>query len=78
MPTKHVGGSNRNTGQADGGMYPGCLDAENHRVGVEQLIAPIKVLLGPKNARTQVGGGLTSGAELKAGKGRMPRRSAGP
>ena len=78
MPTKHVGGSNRNTGQADGGMYPGCLDAENFRIGIAQITPTIRGILDPKNARTQVGGGLTSGAELKAGKGRMPRRSSGP
>lgn len=75
MPKKQVGGSMRHTGQGDSGMYPGCLDSENRRVGVPKMTAGPNSFFGPIRPGSHEGPGLTTGAMLKSGMGRMPRRN---
>lgn len=73
MAIKREGGSTRNSGQGDGGRYPGALDSMNRRTVPRETPAPGGYLggVGSRNFRAE---GLTMGSELTPGNRRLPRK----
>ena len=74
MGLKNRGSANIHSGQGEAGMSP-CISPEGVRAGVEKKTPYSGSYLGPAVSQGRVEPSVTSGAELRGGKGQFPRKA---